>query len=126
MLNDKADPDEVLRVFRQEKALKERALPQDNGEPSRTLYVGSSFATKNRRGTLKTRLTHHLVEAPKGTFALSLAYWAHRCRGGIILKAWQYPETECERKNYRQAILAVEDQMSQTLRPMLGRRGIRN
>ena len=126
MLDEKADPDEVLSVFRQAKALKERALPQDNGEPSRTLYVGSSFATAKRRGTLRTRLTHHLIEAPKGTFALSLACWASQCSGGIILKAWQYPESGYEGKNYRQAILAVEDQMSQAFKPMLGRRGIRN
>ena len=128
-LDGDADPDALKAAFRDARERGGLKLPQDNSDVSETLYVGSSCATKMRSGTLRTRLKQQLVRAPAGTYALSLAQWTAHLRGGLVLRAWQYhsaadgPDGD---RAARQIVLAVEDWLSESLKPMLGRRGSRH
>lgn len=103
-------------------------LPQDNPQASsRFLYVGSSCATKQRSRTLQSRLKQHLVQAPKGTYALNLSLWAGDQPGGVIVRAYQYPPAaDGKDQTAREVVLAVEDWLSSELQPLFGRRGSRN
>lgn len=128
-LDDGANVDDVKAAFVNAKSLPDIKLPQDNGAVSNTLYVGSSCATKKRKGTLRSRLRHHLIKAPKGTYALSLAQWTSHLKGGLILRAWQFPSAGEGNEGdlaARRVVLAVEDWLSNELKPILGRRGSRN
>lgn len=111
------------------KARDELRLPQDNHRMSDIVYVGSSCATGNRKNTLRSRLGQHLIKAPRGTYALSLAEWTHGLPGGIIVSAWQYPAHWIGAHadaDARHVVLAVEDWLASELEPMLGRRGSRH
>lgn len=128
-LDDEADDDEINEAFRYAKANLRFALPKHNKRSSRTLYVGSSCATGKRTNTLRTRLRQHLLGTSKVTSALSLAKWTSNLPGGISLTVWQYPsfgEGEEADRSARRVVLAVEDWLSHTLQPMLGRRGSQN
>lgn len=83
-----------------------------------TLYVGSSFATANRKHTLVTRLAQHLGLSNKTTYAMHLAAWATGLPGGVQISVYQYPIDTC-----RDDISAIEDHLSASLDPILGRRG---
>ena len=85
---------------------------------SLTLYVGSSFATGKRTRTLVTRLAQHLGLSNTTTYAMHLAQWAGRFPGSVLITVYQYPNETC-----RDDILAIEDYLSVTLDPLLGRRG---
>ena len=128
-LDDDADREAVKSAFRGVKQSGELKLPQDNGVMSDTLYVGSSCATKKRKSTLRNRLRQHLIKAPNGTYALSLAEWTGNLDGGIIVKAWQYPslgngpEPDAAA---RRIVLSIEDWLAGEVTPMLGRRGSRH
>ena len=123
-LDPDADGEEVLAAATSAKKARDFALPQINYGPSLTLYVGSSIATGNRRGTLKTRLSQHILATSPKTYALSLAHWAGGLSGGLVVSAWQYPASDKE--DMRSAILAVEDWLSTQRRPLLGQRGTKN
>lgn len=128
-LDERADADALKSAYNDAKLRSDLKLPQDNNAASNVLYVGSSCATKKRKATLKTRLSHHLGRAPKGTYALSLAEWTSQLTGGIILQAWQYPsfgEGPAGDDAARRVVLAVEDWLSNELEPILGRRGSRH
>jgi hypothetical protein len=128
-LDEQADPKALINAFRIEKEKGSLKLPQDNKEASRVLYVGSSCATKNRRGTLRTRLLQHVLTAPQGTYALQLSKWTSELAGGVIKEAWQYPTAGDGPKGddaARRIVLAVEDWLATKLKPMLGRRGSRH
>ncbi len=124
-LGEDVDREKLIAAYldaRSEGVLK---LPQDNKTMSATLYVGSSFATQKRKGTLRTRLRQHLLSAPKGTYALSLAQWATGIEGSLTVQAWQFPPAADDGMS-RLVVLGVEDWLSRELEPMLGRKGIRN
>lgn len=128
-LDDDADPEALQNMFVDTKKLSDLKLPQPNHNLSKTMYVGSSCATHKRAGTLRNRLRQHLIKAPKGTYALSLASWASELEGGLLLRAWQYPaagEGEEGDAMARTIVLAIEDWLSGELKPMLGRRGSRH
>ena len=82
------------------------------------LYVGSSFATGKRKYTLLTRLAQHLGLSNGTTYAMHLAKWATGLPGGVLITVYQYPNDTC-----RDDISAIEDYLSVTLDPLLGRRG---
>ena len=85
---------------------------------SGVLYVGSSFATENRKATLSTRIKQHLGLSNHTTYAMHLAKWASGLQGGVQITVYQYPD-ETDREN----VLAIEDYLSRKLDPLLGRRG---
>ena len=124
-LDPGANEEEILAAASSAKRAKDFALPQINSGPSRTLYVGSSIATGNRRGTLKTSLSQHILATSPKTYALSLAHWAGGLTGGLVVSAWQYPDPG-DNEDMRPAILAVEDWLSTQRRPLLGQRGTKN
>lgn len=128
-LDEDADLEAVKAAYDEAKQRSDLKLPQDNGGLSATLYVGSSCATKKRTATFRSRLRQHLIKAPKGTYALSLAEWASGLRGGLVINAWQYPSAgeglEGD-ETARRVVLAVEDWLSGQLKPVLGRRGSRH
>jgi hypothetical protein len=121
-LDEKADRADVQVAFdkaKSEKAANGLSLPSNNRvSGSCMLYVGSSFRTGLRRATLASRLTQHLLSAPKGTYALNLSHWATGLSGGIIIRAFQYPDAVD-----RGVVVAIEDNLSANLKPMFGRRG---
>ena len=128
-LDNDADADELHAAYLNAKSRTDLALPQDNSQISNIVYVGSSFATANRKNTLRDRLRQHLLKAPRGTYALSLSEWAHKLRGGIIVSAWQYPahwRGANAEADARRVVLAIEDWLAGKLKPMLGRRGSRS
>lgn len=128
-LDEEADPKALKMAFSAAKGRSNLKLPQNNFGISNTLYVGSSCATGNRKGTLRKRLRQHLVCAPRGTYALSLSEWTSHLQGGLIVRAWQYPSMGDGAEGdaaARRVILAVEDWLAGTMRPMLGRRGTRH
>ena len=97
-----------------------KCISQYNSESrnSGILYVGSSYATKNRKATLATRIKQHLGLSNHTTYAMHLAKWASALRGGVKITVYQYPnETD------REDVLAIEDYLSGKLDPLLGRRG---
>lgn len=127
-LDDEADPEEILRAYAEAKQRRDLKLPQNNLVTSNVLYVGSSCATAKRTNTLRGRLRQHLISAPKGTYALSLAKWASHLPGGLVVNTWQYPslgEGPDGDKAARHVVLAIEDWLANKLKPMLGRRGSR-
>lgn len=127
-LDEDADPEALKIAFSDARERTDLKLPQYNKDVSGTLYVGSSCATRNRKRTLRNRLRQHLVRAPRGTYALSLAEWTSHLQGGLIVRAWQYPsqgDGEEGEVAARRVILAVEDWLAETLMPILGRRGSR-
>lgn len=133
-LDDEADPEAIMRAYREAKERPDPKLklPQNNfvsSTTSRVLYVGSSCATGKRKHTLRSRLSQHLLCAPAGTYALSLAKWASGLEGGLVVNTWQYPslgEGPEGDKAARHLVLAIEDWLSNKLAPMLGRRGSRH
>jgi hypothetical protein len=128
-LDREADPEALKAAFTKAKHRSDLKLPQNNYDLSSTLYVGSSCATHRRTGTLRSRLRQHLIAAPRGTYALSLATWTSELPGGITVSAWQYPtagQGEEGDRAARRIVLAVEDWLAGELKPMLGRRGSRN
>jgi hypothetical protein len=98
-----------------------RRIAQHNaGAPDgMVLYVGSSYATGTRKGTLATRLAQHLGLSGGTTYAMHLAQWAAAIPGGVDVTVLQYPPGI-----RREDLLAIEDHLSARLGPMLGRRGI--
>lgn len=119
----------LYAAYGKAKSRDELHLPQDNHQISDIVYVGSSCATNSRKNTLRSRLRQHLIKAPKGTYALSLAEWTHGLPGGIIVSAWQYPAHWIGANadaDARHVVLAVEDWLASKLKPMLGRRGSRH
>jgi len=128
-LDNDADEAAVMAAYVSARATGRLKLPQNNSTSSRTLYVGSSCATANRKRTLKSRLRQHLVSAPQGTYALSLAEWAEDLSGGIVVNAWQYGAEITGMggdSEARKIVLAVEDWLARKLDPLLGRRGSRH
>lgn len=124
-LGEDVDREKLIAAYtaaRSEGVLK---LPQDNKITSATLYVGSSFATQKRKGTLRSRLRQHLLSAPKSTYALSLSQWATGIDGSLTVQTWQFPPAADDDMS-RIVVLGVEDWLSLELQPMLGRKGIRN
>lgn len=97
-----------------------RRIAQHNaGVPDgMVLYVGSSYATGTRKGTLATRLAQHLGLSGGATYAMHLAQWARHLPGGVDVSVLQYPL-----EILREDLLAIEDHLSSKLGPMLGRRG---
>jgi len=126
-LDEAADPAAFRAALTQERGDKssDLKLPQLNPAPvetdvHRVVYVGSSCATTaTRKKTTAGRLRQHLVQAPRGTYALNLSRWTGALRGGIVVQVFNYPE-DVE----RDVVVAVEDQLSQHLSPICGRRGI--
>jgi len=89
-----------------------------NSVDSTVLYVGSSYATGNRKATLASRIGQHLGLSNNTTYAMHLAQWASGLPGGVNITVYQYPnETD------REDVLAIEDYLSGKLDPLLGRRG---
>ena len=124
-LGEDVDRQKLVAAYSEARSMGILKLPQDNKVASSTLYVGSSFATQKRKGTLRTRLRQHLLSAPKGTYALSLREWATGITGSLTVQAWQFPPAADEGMS-RLVVLGVEDWLSRELQPMLGRKGIRN
>ena len=124
-LGENIDRQELIAAYSEARSMGTLKLPQDNKMTSSTLYVGSSFATQKRKGTLRTRLRQHLLSAPKGTYALSLSEWATGITGALTVQAWQFQPAADEGMS-RLVVLGVEDWLSRELQPMLGRKGIRN
>ncbi len=128
-LDEEADPEAFKRAFNDARQRTDLKLPQDNNHVSCVLYVGSSCATSKRKRTLRNRLRQHLICAPTGTYALSLAKWSLHLKGGLIVRAWQYPPAvagDAGDAAARRIVLAVEDWLAGKLQPMLGRRGSRH
>lgn len=128
-LDDEADGKALKVAFDEAKQRPDLKLPQNNSDVSGTLYVGSSCATHKRAGTLRSRLRQHLIMAPRGTYALSLAEWTSRLQGGLVINAWQYPSAGDGKEGddaARSIVLAIEDWLAGELKPMLGRRGSRH
>ncbi|EQB30347.1 hypothetical protein [Sphingobium ummariense] len=124
-VGEDVDRQKLIAAYSEARSKGVLKLPQDNKITSATLYVGSSFATQKRKGTLRTRLRQHLLSAPKGTYALSLAQWATGIDGSLTVQAWQFPPAADDGMS-RLVVLGVEDWLSRELQPMLGRKGIRN
>jgi hypothetical protein len=128
-LDPQADPGALKSAYNVAKKRGDLKLPQDNGDVSCILYVGSSCATKNRKRTLRNRLQQHLKKAPKGTYGLSLSEWTSDLHGSLVVSAWQYPSISEGLEGdlaARCVVLAVEDWLADELKPMLGRRGSRH
>ncbi len=128
-----ADRDVDLAAFKdaffKAKSRDDLKLPQDNNDVGPVLYVGSSCATGSRKRTLRSRLKQHLIKASKGTYALSLSGWTGHLSGGFSVHAWQFPSCgDGPNGDYiaRHKVLAIEDWLSDLLKPMLGRRGSRH
>ena len=132
MLDGPADPEAFCDAFYKERKSRTLSLPQSNGiqrdadgNALRVIYVGSSCwsstkdESKPRTGTLRARLTEHLMGGYKGTYALHLGHWASKLSGGIIVDIYNYPA-----ETSRDVVVAVEDALSQELKPICGRRGI--
>ncbi len=124
-LGEDVDRQKLVAAYWDARSMGILKLPQDNKIASSTLYVGSSFATQKRKGTLRIRLRQHLLSAPKGTYALSLAQWATGIEGSVTVQAWQFSPAADDGMS-RLVVLGVEDWLSRELQPMLGRKGIRN
>lgn len=128
-LDCEATAEEFYKAYGKAKSRGDLYLPQDNHQKSDIVYVGSSCATGKRKNTLRSRLHQHLIKAPRGTYALSLAEWTRDLRGGVIVSAWQYPAHWTGANadtNARHVVLAMEDWLASKLAPMLGRRGSRH
>jgi hypothetical protein len=89
-----------------------------NALDSTVLYVGSSYATANRKATLASRIEQHLGLSNHTTYAMHLAQWASGLPGGVKITVYQYPD-----ETVREDVLAIEDYLSGKLDPLLGRRG---
>lgn len=128
-LDDKASSKAFVKAYEEAKNRRDLRLPQNNDHESNILYVGSSCATQNRRHTLRNRLRQHLFGKSMHTYALSLACWATKLQGGIIINAWQFTAINVAEGGdhaARTVVLAVGDWLSGQLKPMLGRRGSRH
>lgn len=86
------------------------AFPRLNTvEPSRVLYVGSSFR-------LSTRVKEHLGYVSDRTFALRLRNWVPDCNIDILVAAYARDASD-------DAILILEETLWHHLKPMFGRSG---
>lgn len=109
----------ILEAFNAWRAVQETAgyegkknlcKPNQRSEASRALYVGRSYAPRQR-------FRQHLLSSTSGTYAIHFAAWAH----AIDLRV--------EFHRYRFAglgdpvVQVLEDGLWDHLRPMLGRRG---
>ena len=125
-LDDEADPQEVMSLFRKTKSETPLKLPKDNGITTQCLYIGSSFATGKRKKSLRSRLRQHLLGPGTSTFGLALAQWATMLEGGIYVSTWHYPDDGRPESTMREIMLAIEEWLSNQKKPMLGQQGIKN
>lgn len=91
--------------------LDDRAYPRiHENSPSEYMYVGSSH-------DCVSRLIGHFGLGAKKTYSLHMSSWATGLVGGFEIEILKYADIE------QTVLCAIEDHLSQELRPLFGRRG---
>jgi hypothetical protein len=103
------DPKKTFQDFERYKKSKERACAKLNS-PSMVMYVGSSTTG------LQNRISQHLGDGNKATYALHLKHW-YSGQYKIQIKVYEEPDA---------VLQIIEDDLSDKLKPAFGKQGANN
>ncbi len=104
------DANKANEDFLNYKKLKERKCPKHNKTTSQTMYIGSSTTG------LKNRISQHIGDGHKDTYALNLKHW-FKGKYKITIKVYDVS---------REVLQIIEDDISHQLEPAFGKQGGNN
>ena len=102
--------------FSEYRKSKARNCSQDNKRPSHIMYVGSSTTD------LEKRISEHMGNRSKGTYALNLDHWFSGEFGG----KYKITIQEYEENISRDVLQIIEDSIAHERRPAFGKSGGNN